>query len=243
MSIAKKFAMELSALEFSIISGMARGIDASAHQGTLDVGGKTVAVLGCGLDVIYPPENQKLYYALQQAGTLVTEFPFGYQPDKTTFPRRNRIISGLSQAVIVVETSQIGGSMITARMASEQGRHIFAVPGRIDQNSSQGCHALIRDGATLLTSVNDILDELNYLKNFESKKEPKAKVVQESLDLLMNDEEMIYRVVKEMGPIHGEKICSVTGYAIAKLSATLMMLELKRYIKKCSDGTYEAVPR
>ena len=161
-SIAKKFAAELSRLGFCIVSGMARGTDTAAHEGALEAGGKTVAVFGCGMDIIYPPENLELYQAIGASGAVLSEFPFGRRADRQTFPMRNRVVSGMCEAVVVIESAAAGGSMITARFAGEQGRQVMAVPGRIDQDSSKGCHQLIRDGALMVTSVDDILEELRY---------------------------------------------------------------------------------
>ncbi|MDQ5977250.1 MAG: processing protein, partial [Verrucomicrobiota bacterium] len=162
-SVAKKLGAELARLGFCVMSGLARGIDTAAHEGALSVGGKTAAVLGTGIDIIYPSENLGLYRQIAESGAILTEFPFGRKADKQSFAMRNRIVSGISEAVVVVESDVSGGAMITARFAGEQGRLIFAVPGRIDQATSHGCHQLIRDGATLLTGVDDILSELNYL--------------------------------------------------------------------------------
>ena len=159
--VAKKFASELARLGFCIVSGMARGTDTAAHEGALEAGGKTVAVFGCGLDIIYPPENLDLYKRIVAEGAAVSEFPFGRRADRQTFPMRNRVVSGMCQAVIIVESDAAGGSMITARFAGEQGRVVMAIPGRIDQASSRGCHQLIREGAVMVTSVDDILEELN----------------------------------------------------------------------------------
>ena len=164
LGVAKRFASELARLGFCIVSGMARGTDTAAHEGALDVGGKTVAVFGCGLDIVYPPENLELYKRIAAEGAVASEFPFGRRADRQTFPMRNRVVAGMCEAVIVVESDVAGGSMITARFAGEQGRQIMAVPGRIDQTSSAGCHQLIRDGATMVTSVDDILDELRYTR-------------------------------------------------------------------------------
>ena len=150
-SVAKKLAADLARLGFCIVSGLARGIDTAAHEGALSVGGKTAAVLGCGIDIVYPPENLALYRRIEAEGAILSEFPFGRRADRQSFPMRNRVVAGIAEAVVVVETDVSGGSMITARFAGEQGRLIFAVPGRIDQNTSAGCHQLIRDGATLLT--------------------------------------------------------------------------------------------
>src|SRR5688572_18783814 len=165
-AIAKKFGAELARLGFCVVSGLARGIDTAAHDGALSVGGKTAAVLGTGIDIIYPPENIELYRRIEAEGAIISEFPFGRRADRQSFAMRNRIVAGMSQAVVVVESDVSGGAMITARFAGEQGRQLFAVPGRIDQPTSAGCHQLIRDGATLLTSVDDILSELNYLEGF-----------------------------------------------------------------------------
>ncbi|HAV14219.1 MAG TPA: DNA-protecting protein DprA, partial [Opitutae bacterium] len=163
-SVAKRFAGELARMGFCIVSGMARGTDTAAHEGALEVGGKTLAVLGCGLDIIYPPENLDLYKQISEQSAVVSEFPFGRRADRQTFPMRNRVVSGMSEAVIVIESDAAGGSMITARFAGEQGRSLMVVPGRIDQASSKGCHQLLRDGATLVTSVDDILEELRYAR-------------------------------------------------------------------------------
>ena len=137
-SVARKFASELSQLGFCIVSGMARGTDTAAHEGALEAGGQTVAVLGCGLDIVYPPENLDLYKQIAATGAVVSEFPLGRRADRQTFPMRNRVVAGMCEAVIVVESAVAGGSMITARFAGEQGRQIMAVPGRIDQSSSGG---------------------------------------------------------------------------------------------------------
>jgi len=163
LSVAKKLGSELARMGFCVVSGLARGIDTAAHEGALSVGGKTAAVLGTGIDIIYPSENLGLYRRIAESGAVLSEFPFGRKADKQSFAMRNRIVSGISEGVVVVESDVQGGAMITARFAGEQGRLIFAVPGRIDQATSKGCHQLIRDGATLLTGIDDILDELSYL--------------------------------------------------------------------------------
>src|SRR4051794_2985117 len=162
-SVAKKLGAELARLGFCVVSGLARGIDTAAHEGALSVGGKTAAVLGSGIDIIYPAENLALYRQIEEQGAILSEFPFSRRADRQSFPMRNRVVAGMSEATVVVETDVAGGSMITARFAGEYGRLLFAVPGRIDQATSQGCHQLIKDGATLLTSVDDILQEFSYL--------------------------------------------------------------------------------
>jgi DNA processing protein len=143
-----------------VVSGLARGIDTAAHRGALEAGGTTVAVMGTGLDRIYPPENERLAAAITEGGALVTEFPPGSLPKASAFPRRNRIISGLSAGVVVVEAGERSGALITAARALEQGREVFAVPGPIDEEQSRGPNGLLKDGATLVEDVGDILDEL-----------------------------------------------------------------------------------
>ena len=158
--MAKRFGTELAKHGFTVVSGLARGIDSLAHQGALQAGGRTIAVLGCGVNRIYPAEHRRLYDAVRDQGAVVSEFAFDTKPDRWNFPRRNRIISGLSLGVLVVEASDRSGSLHTAHHAVEQGREVFAVPGRIDVESSRGTHRLIQGGAKLITGVGDILDEL-----------------------------------------------------------------------------------
>src|SRR5438132_322686 len=157
---ARMLAEELSRLGFTIVSGMARGIDRAAHEGALAAGGRTLTVLGCGLDVDYPPHHTQLRGQVAVAGALLTEFPLGSPPLAAHFPRRNRILSGLSLGVVVVEAAEGSGSLITAKLAAEQGREVFAVPGPIDAPTSRGTHGLLKQGAKLTETVDDILEEL-----------------------------------------------------------------------------------
>ncbi len=161
---ARKFAAEFARAGYTVVSGMARGIDAMAHLGALEAGGKTIAVLGSGVDVVYPPENFDLYKKIAAAGAAVSEFPMGTRADRQNFPIRNRIVAGLSAATVVIESDIKGGSMITARIAGEYGRDVFAVPGRIDSSLSRGCNALIKDGAFLAESAADVIDALNFAR-------------------------------------------------------------------------------
>ena len=158
--MAERFGAELAGQGFTVVSGMARGVDGLAHQGALQAGGRTVAVLGCGVNRVYPPEHRRLYESICGQGAVVSEFGFDTKPDRWNFPRRNRIISGLTLGVVVVEASERSGTLHTAQHAIEQGREVFAVPGRIDVESSRGTHRLIQGGAKLVTGVGDILDEL-----------------------------------------------------------------------------------
>jgi DNA processing protein len=239
---AKKLGAELARLGFCIVSGLARGIDTAAHEGALSVGGKTAAVVGCGIDIIYPPENLDLFRRIEAEGAVLSEFPFGRRADRQSFAMRNRVVAGICEGVIVVESDVDGGAMITARFAGEQGRLIFAVPGRIDQNTSAGCHQLIRDGATLLTSVDDILSELNYLEGMRP-----APVAEKPADVaagrpanLTDDEARVFECFRGGAILAPDALAAQTGIAAAPLSATLMMLELKRLIAKRADGAFEA---
>ena len=244
-SVAKKLGADLARLGFCVVSGLARGIDTAAHEGALSVGGKTAAVLGCGIDIVYPPENLDLYRRIAETGAVLSEFPFGRKADKQTFPMRNRVVSGMSEAVVVVESDVSGGAMITARFAGEQGRLIYAVPGRIDQSSSAGCHQLIRDGATLLTRVDDILNELNYLDGLR----PAPIPPKDGLGLEENSPGALHGVEQKVAEcFRGGSIMSIDAVATAtglpsyEISATLMLLELKKVVVKRADGTFEFRP-
>ena len=241
-TVAKKFGAELARLGFCVVSGLARGIDTAAHDGALSVGGRTAAVLGCGSDIIYPPENLQLYRRIEAEGAVLSEFPFGRRADRQSFAMRNRIVAGMCEAVIVVESDVDGGAMITARFAGEQGRLIFAVPGRIDQNTSAGCHQLIRDGATLMTSVDDVLNELNYLDGLRPAPigEKPAEAAAGRPANLNAEEARVFECFRGGALLTVDALANQTGLTAAQLSATLMMLELKRLVAKRADGAFEA---
>lgn len=241
-AVAKRLGGELARLGFCVVSGLARGIDTAAHEGALEVGGVTAAVLGTGIDIIYPPENLGLYRKIEGAGAVYSEFPLGRRADRQSFAMRNRIVAGMCEAVVVVESDVAGGSMITARFAGEQGRLIFAVPGRIDQASSAGCHQLIRDGATLLTSVDDILSEMNYLDGMRPAAIPeKTEGGRELAASNLTDGERAVLGVFAGGAMLGvDGVAEATSLGVADVSATLMMLELKRLVVKRADGAFEA---
>ena len=242
-AMAKKFGAELARLGFCIVSGLARGIDTAAHEGALSVGGRTAAVLGTGIDIIYPPENLALYRRIEaEGGAILAEFPFGRRADRQSFAMRNRIVAGMSEAVVVIESDVDGGAMITARFAGEQGRLIFAMPGRIDQNTSAGCHQLIRDGATLLTGVDDILNELNYLDGLRPAAiaEKPAHVAAGRPANLTEAEATVFECFRGGAILAPDALAELTGFGAAQVSATLMMLELKRLVAKRADGAFEA---
>ncbi len=242
MATAKKLGAELARLGFCVVSGLARGIDTAAHEGALSVGGKTAAVVGCGIDIIYPPENLELYRRIGAEGVILSEFPFGRRADRQSFPMRNRVVAGMCEATVVVETDVSGGAMITARFAGEYGRLIFAVPGRIDQPTSAGCHQLIRDGATLLTSVDDVLAELNYLDGLRPAAIPARAAADPNTSLagLSPEEAKVFACFRGGAILSPDALAAHTGLSAAELSATLMMLELKRLVAKRADGAFEA---
>lgn len=241
LSVAKNLGAELAKLGFCVVSGLARGIDTAAHEGALSVDGKTAAVVGCGIDIIYPPENLDLYRAIEEKGAIVSEFPFGRRADRQTFPMRNRVVAGICEATVVVETDINGGSMITARFAGEHGRLIFAVPGRIDQATSQGCHQLIRDGAILLTHVDDILQELTYLNGLRPLAIAQNTINEErpSLGELTEEEELVMGCFNGGSIVTVDRITEQTSLPVAEISSILMKLELKRLVVKRSDGCFE----
>jgi DNA processing protein len=166
--IASTLARDLAARGVTVVSGLALGIDAEAHSGALSATGATIAVLGCGLDVIYPQQNKRLYDQIQGAGLLVTEYPLGTTPEGFRFPARNRIIAGMSYGVVVVEAARKSGSLITAELALDEGRDVFAVPGQVDSFKSAGAHWLLQQGAKLVISVKDILDELPFCSGLQA---------------------------------------------------------------------------
>ena len=245
-SVARSFARDLARMGFCVTSGMARGIDTFAHRGALEAeNGATVCVFGCGIDIVYPPENLDLFKDVQRNGAVVSEFPFGRRADRQTFPMRNRLVSGMSHAVIVVESDDAGGSMITARFAGEQGRLMCAVPGRIDQKSSRGCHQLIRDGAMLLSSMDQLLEELEHLRLAPSLE------IGEPLENAASAEEARYEGLEGelVNALAGgetivlEALADLLERPVSEVSVALMTLELKGAVAKRLDGCYELATR
>jgi DNA processing protein len=242
-SVAKKLGADLARLGFCVVSGLARGIDTAAHEGALLVGGRTAAVLGCGIDIVYPPENLDLYRRITEAGAVLSEFPFGRKADRQSFPMRNRVVAGMCEATVVVESDVQGGAMITARFAGEQGRLIYAVPGRIDQPSSAGCHQLIRDGATLFTGVDDILNELNYLDGLRPRAitaEGEPGLLEQLMPQLDAAEQKVIAVFRGGSILGIDALTTATGLGAPEVSAALMGLELKKLVLKRADGAFEA---
>ncbi len=240
-SVARRFAAGLGRMGIVVASGMARGIDSAAHWGAIEAGAATVAVLGCGIDIVYPPENVDLYRRIIASGAVISEYPFGMRADRQTFPMRNRIIAGMTCATVLVESDVRGGGMITARLACDFGRDVFAVPGRIDQSTSAGCHLMIREGARLAACVEDIAEEMGYSGQFEIKfegGEPSRSDVPCALEL-DGDEAAAYSALASGDALSPDAISERAGLAIPRVLSALLMLELKKLVAKRTDGRYE----
>ena len=227
ISNATDFSQSISEVGLCVISGMAHGIDAAAHRGALPHQGSSIAVVGTGLDKVYPSANRDLAHTLASTGTLISEFPLGTPPLAGNFPRRNRIISGMSTGCLVVEASLQSGSLITARLALEQGRDVFAIPGSIHSPQAKGCHALIKQGAKLVENVNDIFEELGH-----------------SLQVVSatgTSEEHPLFVHLGFEPLDAEALAQRSGLTISELSAILLQLELDGHVASLPGGLYQRI--
>jgi DNA processing protein len=224
----EKVSQELARHGVTIVSGMARGIDSLAHLGAISGGGRTIAVLGCGVDVIYPSENRNLFAKIIDRGAILSEFPMGSPPEGGHFPRRNRIISGLSLGVVVVQASEKSGSLITAGYALEQGREVFAVPGNVGTESSRGTHRLIKEGAKLVESSEDILEEILPQWRGEREKIPKVETPRPDLT---EEEKVLYELLGET-PLHIDVMIRESRLDPGKVSSLLLNLELKGMISQ-----------
>jgi len=230
---AERFGFALARAGLTVVSGLARGIDTYAHRGALKAGGRTIAVLGSGLDRISPPEAVELAQNIARQGAVVSEYPLGRDPDRSTFPYRNRVISGLSRGVLVVEAGPGSGALITADAALSQGRPVFAVPGRIDTPASAGCHLLIKQGARLVDRVDDIFDELLELDLGDSRPGSAAETGAPGEPLpveLSEDEARIVRALED-GTLDVDTLCRRTGLSSSRLSRMLVRLEFKRAVR------------
>ncbi len=229
--VAGRLAGELAKAGVIVVSGMALGVDTAAHCGALEGGGYTIAVLGCGLDLCYPPQNRKLMGEIALKGVVISEFPLGTQPLAVNFPQRNRIISGLTLGTVVVEATAKSGSLITANFAVEQNREVFAVPGNIGSPYSRGCHRLIKEGARLVESAADILSELNLLAGFGEQLSLQLPVQD------LNDDEMKLLLTIPYFPLHIDDLIRAGTFSAAETSSLLLSLELKRLIRQ-TPGKY-----
>lgn len=229
----EKFTKELVNLGVTIVSGIALGIDTIAHGTALENGGRTIGVIGSGLDIIYPKSNERLYDRIINNGAILSEFPLNTQPLAYNFPQRNRIISGLSCGIIVVEAKEKSGTLITAHHGLEQGKDIFAIPGNINSIYSKGTNKLIKDGAIPLLDIDDILNEVYELKLIKEKeKEEKL------LNIDLSESEMkIIEVIKK-GPSHCDTIVNLTGISISQVTSILTILEIKGLITESTSRTF-----
>jgi len=226
--ITEKISQDLVRHGITIVSGMARGIDSMAHRGALSGGGRTIAILGCGVDRIYPSENRPLFEEIINQGAVLSEFPMGSPPEGAHFPKRNRIISGLSIGVVVVEASARSGSLITAGYALEQGREVFAVPGNVGAEGSRGTNHLIKEGAKLVESSDDILEEIFPQWGREKEKIERAEIPEPDLS---QEERLLY---ERLGgdPLHIDTIIRESGLDPGKVSSLLLNLELKGLVSQ-----------
>lgn len=230
IDMTARLASDLAAAGMTIVSGLAYGIDTAAHRAALDAGGRTVAVLGSGPDTIYPAQNRSLAGRIVANGALISEYPVGTKPDARNFPARNRIISGMSRGIIVVEAPTSSGAMLTASFAADQGRDVFAVPGPATASSSAGCHALIRNGATLITDAEQVLEQLDLAA---------AKThTQVRITLPETPGERILYAVLGSDPQHLDDICHTSGLPIHEVSGTLLAMELKGLVRQLAPQHY-----
>jgi DNA processing protein len=229
LSNAEKFAADLSGKGFTVVSGMARGIDAAAHKGALKQAGRTIAVMGSGFNHIYPPDNKKLFEEIAGNGAVVSEFPIDTEPKKLNFPRRNRLISGLALGVLVVEAAQNSGALITADFALEQGREVFALPGKIDSCTSFGTNELLKQGAKLVSCAEDIIEEFHLPITKKTKESFSIKDVSK-IDLL-KEESLLYDFITTQ-PVCLDEVVEKTGISIWRAYDLVLKLEMKKLIRR-----------
>ncbi|HZR18498.1 MAG TPA: DNA-processing protein DprA [Verrucomicrobiae bacterium] len=231
IEVARKLAYQLAYLGVTVVSGGARGIDSAAHQGALSANGRTVAVLGTGINLVTPPENAKLFEQITASGALITQFPFNRPGDKQSFPIRNRIVAGMTLGTVVVEANLTSGALITANFANEYGRQVFAVPGRIDSPRSKGCHDLIKKGAKLCEGAEDILSEFEYL--FPPSNKPASPAETGTLPALelSENEQRVYDTLSEE-QLSIDEVIRKSGLPASATSVALLSLEMKRIIRQ-----------
>ena len=227
---AERLAASLARAGFTIVSGLARGIDAAAHEGALAAGGRTIAVMGTGLCNIYPPEHRDLAARVAKQGVLISEVPLDQAPLPGLFPQRNRIISGMSSGVIVIEASRRSGALHTVRHANEQGRDVFAVPGRIDSLASEGCHDIIRDGATLIRNADDVLAALGPL--VAPVRTSESETIHNPRELTLTPQERQILNLVTVDPVPIDEVLRLAGIESSRVLTTLTILEMKRLIRR-----------
>jgi DNA processing protein len=228
--VTEEIVADLVRSKITIVSGLARGIDSIAHRTTLDNSGKTIAVFASGLDIVYPADNAKLAQAIMEHGALISEYPLGVRPKADNFPQRNRIMSGLSLGVLVIEAGERSGALITAHQAVEQNRDVFAIPGSFLSPNSKGTNHLIQEGAKLVCNCNDILEELNLTTVVQQLE------IKEFLPASEEESKVLKQLTSE--PSHIDEICRRSGLATPEVSSTLAMLELKGIAKQVGNMNY-----
>ena len=228
--VAEEIVADLAQSKITIVSGLAKGIDSVAHRSALDAGGRSIAVFACGLDIVYPSENAELARWIIRQGALISEYPLGTRPKAENFPRRNRIMSGLSLGVLIVEADKTSGAMITAHLALEQNREVFAIPGSILSPASRGTNHLIQEGAKLVRDYTDILEELNLTAV--------ARQIEMKEVIPASDTESL--LLKKLGaePVHIDEVCRSSGLPVSTVSSTLAMMELKGLVKQVGMMSY-----
>ncbi len=238
ISTTRQLCMELTQQQINVISGMARGVDTAAHTGTIAGGGTTVAVLGSGLNHIYPRENSRLFHQIAENGAVISEFSLNTGPDAHHFPARNRIISGMCHGTVVVEATGRSGSLITARLAAEQNREVFAVPGNIHSFKSVGTHTLIKQGAKLVAHAGDILEEFEQIQTRTQRLPAQAEALTKSL----TDEEAMIIDNLEAEPIHIDDLARRLSFESGRLSGVLLQLELKELVSQSPGKRFCLTP-
>ncbi len=237
---AEQLAGSLARAGFTIVSGLARGIDAAAHRGAIAAGGRTLAVLGSGVMNIYPPEHERLAEEVRENGGVISESPPLFKPLSGSFPQRNRIISGLSLGTIIVEAPERSGALITARLAMEQNREVFAVPGRVDSRASRGCHLLIRDGAKLVQTADDVIEELGPLGQSVPReagpavRNPAEMSLNPAISLNEVEQQVLSAIDTESTAI--DKVIAETGLPANRVLSTISVLEMRRLVKRVSGS-------
>ncbi|WFB37174.1 DNA-processing protein DprA [Kiritimatiellota bacterium B12222] len=227
--VADRLSFQLAKQGYTVVSGLARGIDAAAHEGALKGGGRTLAVLGTGIDQVYPPEHVGLAEKIMAQGALISEFPIGFKPTRQSFPQRNRIVAGATGGTLVVEAARGSGAMMTVDFATEFGRLVFAVPGRIDNPSAGGCNGLIKNGAKLVEDVDDILEEFEYL--IPPKPEGREDPVHAKPQVQLTESEKKILDFLGRSDVGQDELIRETGLSASVVATALLMLEMKRQIK------------
>ncbi|MEJ5297460.1 MAG: DNA-processing protein DprA [Armatimonadota bacterium] len=235
VQMARRLASDLASAGLTIVSGGARGIDGSAHDAAIRAGGRTIAVLGSGIDVAYPSEHRELFNRIAVSGALLSEFPPGAPPESWRFPRRNRIISGLSRGVIVCDAPEDSGSLITATCAAEQSREVFAVPGNVDTGHNRGAHRLLKEGAKLVESAEDVLEE------FGIERSPERKAPVERPRMQVTPDEMRILELLDLEPVPLDVIIEKTALPPSDVAGLLTFLEMKRLVKRLAGPSYVRV--